>query len=60
MKKTCPVTKLPIARRFAVHHSVLTESIAKGLVIRNPSAGTLRQYIYLPKVGYRYDNHSSR
>ena len=46
MQKKCPVTKLPIARRYAVHHSVLAEMKRIGRVVNNPNTGTLRRWIY--------------
>ena len=44
--RVCPITKLPIAKRHAVHKSVLDKAIAEGKVIRNKNTGTLRQWVY--------------
>ncbi len=48
MKKErfCPISKKPIAKRHAVHASELDAAIKAGRVVRNPNAGTLRQWIY--------------
>jgi hypothetical protein len=53
MTKVCPITGKHIARRHAVHTSVLTDSLKTGLVIKNPNPGTLRQYVYAPSIQRR-------
>lgn len=43
----CPITGNMIPRRYAVHKSVFDAALKAGKVIPNPTAGTLRRFIYI-------------